>query len=105
MLPDDVLLDFDLSRLEDGDTLDPRALLAQHGDLYRNHLSIARWVEGWRERHVASGVSERRSEEFDAQNYALGEIAAHLRQGDFLPGGGLYGDITSLQLERDFKPH
>lgn len=104
MLPDDVLLDFDRSRLADGDTLDPQRLLAQHGELYRNHLSIARWIEGWRERHVASDASGRRGEEFDAQNYALGEVAAHLRQGDFLPGGGLYDDITSNQLERDIKP-
>lgn len=33
-----------------------------------------------------------------------GEVAAHLSQGDFLPGGGLYDDITSQQLDRDLKP-
>jgi hypothetical protein len=86
MASDDILLNFDVNRLADKDRLDTAALLGEHGDLYRNHLAIALWISGWRER---LNDRPRRREEpgrFNGEDYALGEIAAHLRQGDFLPG-------------------
>ncbi len=91
MISDDDLLKFDRARLADADRLDEQALLEQHGDLYRNHLAIALWVSGWRERLAES--RQPRTGDFNGEDYALGEIAAHLRQGDFLPGGAFLNDL------------
>ena len=88
-LSDDDLLDFDLKGLGGFQTA-PRTLLDRHGDVYRAQLVIARWLDGYRERRAASSTGE---SSFDAgARDTLYDIAAHLRQGDFLPGGELYED-------------
>ena len=86
-LSDDDLLDFDLKGLAGFQTA-PRTLLEQHGDVYRSQLVMARWLDGYRERRAASSTGD---SSFDAgARDTLHDIAAHLRQGDFLPGGELY---------------
>jgi hypothetical protein len=88
-LSDDDLLDFDLKGLAGFQTA-PRTLLEQHGDVYRSQLVMARWLDGYRERRAASSTGD---SSFDAgARDTLYDIAAHLRQGDFLPGGELYDD-------------
>jgi hypothetical protein len=90
-LSDDELLDFDHTHLELFEAA-PRTLLRLHGDSYRHQLVMARWLDGYRKRrgaHMANGPIA--DELFDAGvQEALRDIAAHLRQGDFLPGGRLY---------------
>ena len=104
-LPDEDLLDFDIKRLG-GLKRSPRSLLEEHGDAYRLQLMSARWIEHW-----AIGLEESENSpttlEGQGQRYyegmmeALREIAAHLRQGDFLPGGVLYEDTLARRLKQD----
>jgi hypothetical protein len=51
---------------------------------------MARWLDGYRERRAAS--STRREFVRCRARDTLYDIAAHLRQGDLLPGGELYDD-------------
>ena len=89
-LSDDELLDFDMKRLG-GMRRVPRQILEEHGDVYRAQLVMARWLDGYRERRAEHRSS--RDEAFeDGAEDTLRDIAAHLRQGDFLPGGRLYED-------------
>lgn len=88
-LSDDELLDFDMKRLDRVKVV-PRTLLDQHGDVYRSHLLVARWLDGYRERRSTPSPT---GSHFEAGALdTLGDIAAHLRQGDFLPGGVFYED-------------
>jgi hypothetical protein len=95
-LSDDDLLDFDLKRLGGFET-SPRTLLERHGDLYRSHLRIARWLDGYRERREKyMSPSTGLDAQFEAGALdTLSDLAAHLRQGDFLPGAALYEDEES----------
>jgi hypothetical protein len=88
-MTDEELLDFDYSRLASGLTAgQARELLAEHGEVYRAQLVAARFAEGWCERLLESG---RMAEEaHNAYEHALRDMAAHMRQGDLLPGGVLY---------------
>ena len=91
MISDEDLLDFDTARLAGMTTgRTPRKLLYLHGDLYRHQLVMARHLELWARRQ-----SEVRLTEFqDGFMDALTDIAAHLRQGDYLPDGKLYREGT-----------
>jgi hypothetical protein len=82
------LLDFDGSRLEDWSEDTARRLLEEQPVIYRNHLEIAKWIDGWVER-----MHRDARDEFQA-GYEKGvrEIAAHLRQGDLVPQGALLND-------------
>ena len=79
------------SKLADFDPDEARSTLAgEHGELFRNHLVIAHWLDRWRQ-GIARGPMTDASPEWQAGvEYALLEVAAHLRQGDFVPGGDLY---------------
>lgn len=93
-LSDDELLDFDLTR-PGSFKMAPRTLLAQHGDVYRFQLVAAQWAQLWADR-----IEEREMPGVD-ENFEAGmvnglrEIAAHLRQGDLLPGGTLYEEMNT----------
>jgi hypothetical protein len=76
---DDALLDFDTEALE-LDIDDVRALLARHPTTYRNHLTIAKFIEGWIARITNDAKPNRFNEGFVE---ALLEMADHLRGGDF----------------------
>lgn len=62
-----------------------RALLVQHPDLYRNHLTIAKFIEGWIERLVNDATS---TEFNDGFVEAFIDLITHLRDGDFLTQSG-----------------
>jgi hypothetical protein len=76
---DDALLDFNTEALELN--IDrARALLDQHPTTYRNHLTIAKFIEGWIARITNDAKRSRFNEGFVE---ALLEMADHLREGDF----------------------
>ncbi|RSN64512.1 hypothetical protein [Actinomadura sp. WAC 06369] len=82
---DDELLDFDKSKLDHWDEGRARANLAgPHAVLYRNHLAIGKWIDQW----LANGRPTPPAQEEFIKGYDRGvrEVAAHLRQGDLLPG-------------------
>jgi hypothetical protein len=94
-LSDNDLLDFDASSLAMADAGDARRLLRQHGDVFRAQLVAARWLEGYRQRRLSetsSLVAGWPQEHEEGLDEALRDVIAHLRQGDFLPGGTLYED-------------
>ena len=74
-----------------GPELDTDMLLAVYGDLYRNHLAIAISIVRWRQRLAAMHTDDVLPGWTEGEGYALAEIAAHLRQGDFLPHGEFMG--------------
>jgi hypothetical protein len=96
MLSDDELLDFDTSRLAHWEPRLGERMLEAHGPLYRNHLVIAKHLDHWREGNA--GLQEMKNysrggvdpDDVDTIDWGLKEVAAHLRQGDYLPGGVLY---------------
>ena len=47
-------------------------------------------MDRWRERLVDAVPASSGDSWEDGVRYVLGELAAHLRQGDLLPGGKLY---------------
>jgi len=76
---DDALLDFDTEAFE-LDIDDARALLSQHPTTYRNHLAIAKFIDGW----IARITNDAKPCRFnDGFVEALLEMADHLRDGDF----------------------
>lgn len=88
---DEELLDFDTGLMANWEPERAAQLLAEQHDLYRNHLIVARWVCGWADRMEEDeelGSPEQRS----SFVLALREVAAHMRQGDLVPGGILYED-------------
>jgi hypothetical protein len=90
-LSDNELLDFDASTLAMADAGDARRLLREHGDVFRAQLVAARWLEGYRQRRKDQWSPDRERFE-EGVDETLRDITAHLRQGDFLPGGRLYED-------------
>jgi len=92
---DDDLLDFDMKRLGGLDRV-PRNILAEHGDAYRYQLVAARWIEQWAERVEQPSPTDSPDPSYEGgYAQALREVIAHLRQGDFLPGGEVYDRETA----------
>jgi hypothetical protein len=77
---DDALLHFDPTALEHDDIEHARALLDRHPATYKNHLTIAQFIEGWMSRITHDAEP---SEFIEGFVQALREIAGHLRDGDF----------------------
>lgn len=86
---DEWLYSFDRSRLDDYSGARAAQALSHVPDLYRNHLAIAKWLDGWIERNAATAAGRTRDEVSAAYEEgfekALREVAAHLRQCDLLP--------------------
>jgi hypothetical protein len=100
-LTDQELLDFDQRRLADFKLKRAQSTLAgKHGDTYRVQLLDALWIDGWRERLMEDKESPTAhpAEWYDGAEFAFREIAAHLRQGDLLPGGILYEETDDGKL-------
>jgi hypothetical protein len=96
-LTDDELFDFDRSRLARWDKEQSDQALKAMPDLYRNHLTIAKWIDYWREgleKWSQSPTNIRDDEYYKGMFQALRDIAAHLRQTDFLPGSILFDNLT-----------
>jgi hypothetical protein len=91
-MTDDQLLDFDPKTLGHI-AVTPAQLLAQFGDAYRSHLTLARFLDGYCRRREATLTSPLNDEYTDSMvAEALCSLARHLRRGDMLPGGALYED-------------
>ena len=87
-MPTPSIFDFSTDGLADGDTMSVDLLLSKHPKLYVNHLTMALGLERWRERARAWGSPS--SEEFNrGVDWVLGDVIAHLRQGDYLPRGAM----------------
>ena len=71
------------------DAGDARRLLREHGDVFRAQLVAARWLDDYRQRRKEHWSPRDDAFELGVEE-TLRDIAAHLRQGDFLPGGRLY---------------
>jgi hypothetical protein len=97
-LTDDELFGFDHSRHADFDAAAAKRRLAEQGGAYRAQLVAARWIDGWRERMEEDEGSMQSEDWHEGFNYAMREIAAHLRQGDLLPGGVLHDETDSGDL-------
>ena len=92
-LTDNELLDFDETRLDNYDPVKAERSLAQHGDAFRYQLVAARHIEQWADRaDVRTLTNEERFT--DGLVAALREVAAHLRQSDYLPGGVQYDETV-----------
>jgi hypothetical protein len=92
-LTDDELLDFDQTRLADYDPVKAERSLAEHGNAFRYQLVAARQIEQWADRADVRTVTN--DERFtDGLVDALRDVAAHLRQGDYLPGSLLYEETV-----------
>lgn len=92
-ISDDELLDFETDLLADWDDARARRLLVEQPDVYRNHLIVARFIDEWVEELMDEPVIS--SVDFHS-GYIEGvrELAAHLRQGDFVVGGMLHDHIA-----------
>lgn len=89
-MPTPLAFDFDAQSLSSYDPETVERLLAEQPALYINHLRMARCIRGWADR---MGESPSGNEEFN-RGYAkaLREVAAHLRQGDYVEGGIMMTD-------------
>ncbi|MEU9557985.1 hypothetical protein [Streptomyces fumanus] len=89
---DEQLLDFDKDRLADWNPERAAdALAGEFGALYRNHLEIAQWIDGWIE-NMGERQTNSNAKYQEGFVQGLREVAAHLRQTDLLPGGVLLED-------------
>ena len=84
-MPTPNVFDFEDSNLASYDPKKIDEVLIEQPALYTNHLRIARSIAGWADR-LESG----RYTEFQ-KGYvkALREVAAHLRQADYVEGGAM----------------
>jgi hypothetical protein len=91
---DDALLDFNTEGFE-LDIDHARALLAQRPTTYRNHLAIAKFIDGW----IARITNDAKPCRFnDGFVEALLEMADHLRDGDFaVDEGDAVGHVRPAQ--------
>lgn len=91
---DEELLNFKASEIDDYATQNAmNGLQGEHRDAFRTHLIAARWIDHWREgvERSAGGPAPSNSADWhEGFSYALKEVAAHLRLGDFLPGAQPY---------------
>ncbi|MGI8623323.1 MAG: hypothetical protein ACR2NB_07510 [Solirubrobacteraceae bacterium] len=87
-LSDEQLLYFPRSELG-GYSREPRGLLREYGDVYRAQLRMARHLTTWAE-HMKDHSAGLNPQYRDGYEEALLNLAAHLRQGDYLPGGQHY---------------
>ena len=96
-MPTPSIFDFDPERLADYDEDRVAEALEDYPALYVNHLHIAQHIQGWAER-VESGQSGHGDPTFN-KGYvqALREVAAHLRQCDYLPTGTVARDARTMR--------
>lgn len=86
-MPTPDIFHFDAEDLATYDQSAIDKILIEQAALYINHLRIARHVANWASRLDKSGAV---NEDFQrGYQQALREIAAHLRQGDYVEGGRL----------------
>jgi hypothetical protein len=90
-MPTPDIFDFNADNLASYDQAGIDEILIEQPALYINHLRIARSIVGWASR-LRTGRYSTSGEVDDFQRgyiQALREIAAHLRQGDYVEGGSM----------------
>ncbi|OMC28876.1 hypothetical protein [Mycobacterium colombiense] len=87
-MPTPDIFDFDAEDLATYDQSDIDKILVEQPGLYINHLRIARSIDGWASRLEERGGGINADFQRGYQQ-ALREIAAHLRQGDYVEGGAM----------------
>jgi hypothetical protein len=97
-LTDDDLFDFDHARLVHFDLESARRQLAENGGTFRAQLVAALWIEGWRQRAAGDELPTQSDDWREGFDTALREVAAHIRQGDLIPGGVLHDETDSGDL-------
>jgi hypothetical protein len=100
-LTDEELFDFDRKRLDGYQERWVNEVLETMPDLYRNHLTVAKWIDHWRdglEDATNSPSAKGYEAHYEGMVDALREIAAHLRQADLVPGGILYEDTVQKRV-------
>ena len=88
-MPTPEIFDFDESRLALYIPEDMNEQLKSQPSLFVNHLRIAKHLDGWADRQEKETQLGEKYEHFTA---ALREVAAHLRQGDYLEGGAFMSE-------------
>jgi hypothetical protein len=96
-LTDDELLDFEEKELADYDRGRAVQALRQHGEIFRSQLVAARWIHQWADRLMELPALDPAANQ--AFVNALLDVAAHLRQGDFLPGSAIYKQTVGDSVE------
>lgn len=85
-MPTPDIFDFDTDELAAYNDAHIDAALKSEPTLYLNHLRIAKHIDGW--------VESLEADDDDPEYVkALRTVAAHLRQGDYLPDGVLLNGI------------
>lgn len=103
LLTDQDLLNFDHATIQHFDLGEAQDILEdEHADIYRAQLVTAHWLDGWAER-LSEGDSLDDPKFDEGFTKALREVAAHLRQGDLIPGGVIFEDVATGRDER-FSP-
>ena len=85
-MPTPRIFDFDENDLALYEPEEIDRILETHPAIYINHLGMARFLEKWADRLDADRTMPAQERE-PAYAEALRTVAAHLRQGDFVPGG------------------
>jgi hypothetical protein len=86
---DERLLDFDKTEIDWRPERAAEALAGPYADIYRNHLAIARWIDGYAQRTQAQDIAPTAREHQEGFVEGVLWMAAFLRQGDLLPDGHL----------------
>ncbi|WP_037219204.1 hypothetical protein [Rhodococcus sp. JG-3] len=84
-MPSPTYFDFDTTNLEDYDPERVATALREHPAIYLNHLELAQHLTNWADRLDVD--IPKKDEDGIAYTDALREVAAHLRQADYIPGG------------------
>lgn len=91
-MPTPDIFDFDTEKLADYNPDRIERVLLDHPGVYVNHLFIADHLAEWSSR-LSDGALERDSDFNRGYAKALREVAAHLRQGDYVPNGAFMEDV------------
>lgn len=94
-MPTPMIFDFDTENLADYDEKRMEVALAEHPALIVNHLHIAAQLEAWAGRLLEDRVIPRNEQSNTGFAAGLREVAAHLRQADYLPGGAMLEEVES----------
>ena len=93
----------DEAELWDYDRRRTERALEKYGDAFRFQLVTARQLERWADRLRASSPSDLEKKYVQGYVQALREVAAHLRQCSYLPGG-VFFDVTPGTTEPFYTP-
>jgi hypothetical protein len=95
-LSDKELLNIDEKRVPNYDRAKARRTLKKHGDAFRYQLVAARQLEKWADMDDVTMSSPTTDKAWvDGHRRALREVAAHLRLGEYVPGGRLHDETVA----------